>query len=146
MTPTMTSAVKDLQQPGETSTQAIHRLKTPQETMSECQHRLVREAATPTPPATNPPIGMDEPTASNITSTGFKATWTAPNSGTADNYDVIVKQGGTHITGSPFRMAGTTLSKTLSGLTADTEYTVAVTAINADGSATSPSLTVQTLA
>ena len=144
MTPTMTSAVKDLQQPGETSTQAIHRLKTPQETMSECQHRLVKEAASSSPEA---PSGIATPTSAGVTATGFTANWTAPANGDpVTSYQLTVKTGGSNAGGSPFTLDGSTLTKVVGSLTAGTDYDVVVKATNGAGSATSPTLTVTTTA
>jgi len=93
------------------------------------------------------PTGMGMPTVSNVTATGAKVSWAAPTGGSAvDNYIVSVSQGGTNITGSPFTMSGSTLTKTLSGLTADTEYKVVVTAKNSAGQTDSPELAFTTSA
>jgi hypothetical protein len=86
------------------------------------------------------------PTFASITATGAKVNWTAPSGGAVDNYKVHVTKAGTDITGSPFTMAGATLTKTLSGLTASTAYKVSIEAINTAGSSTSPEATLTTIA
>ncbi len=78
---------------------------------------------------------FSDPTISAVTSTGFKVTWVAANNN-VDNYEVSITDDGTDISGSPFTMAGSTLSKTVSGLSSETEYVVNVTAINENGSVT----------
>ncbi len=98
-------------------------------------------------PAITIPDQFDTPTSSAITATGFKVTWTAPNGGSkVDNYEVKVTAAGVDVTGSPFTMAGTTLSKTVSGLTASTDYVVTVKAINTAGELEAVSLAVSTIA
>ena len=93
------------------------------------------------------PGGIAKPTSSAITATGAMITWTAPTTGDAvDNYEVTVTKAGTAITGSPFTMAGSTLSKVLSGLTATTAYKVTVKAINSAGEVSAAELTVTTIA
>jgi len=96
-----------------------------------------------------PPTGLADPTVTNITATGAKVVWTAPSGGSAvDNYIVNVVDGATStpISGSPFTMAGTTLSKTLSGLSASTGYKVVVTAKNSVGEVSSAPVTFTTTA
>ena len=141
---TMTSVLHT--DPTKTMTQELHDAAQSGETMSQTAHRLVTEAnGGGTPPAVQAPSGFAKPTSSNVTATGFKVTWTAPTSGDpVDNYIVAVSTGGTPITGSPFTMSGTTLSKTVSGLTTGTDYDVVVTAVNAGGQANAPALTVTT--
>ena len=96
--------------------------------------------ATPVKPGT-----MAKPSASAITATGAKVTWVAPTTGDAvGNYEVKVTKAGVPITGSPFTMAGATLTKTLSGLTATTAYIVTVKAINSAGSVSAAPLEVTT--
>ena len=86
------------------------------------------------------------PTFASITATGAKVNWAAPTGGAVANYKVHVTKAGADITGSPFTMAGGTLTKTLSGLTASTAYKVAIEAVNASGSSTSPEATLTTIA
>ena len=144
---TMTQVLADDAQAGETLTEVIKRNQQPGETLTETQHRMQETGGGTTPPVTAPPTGFADPTASVITATGFKITWVAPTGGDAvTNYEVSVKAGSTPITGSPFTMAGTTLSKTVSGLTASTDYTVSVKAINGDGNAAAGPVTVSTIA
>ena len=59
----------------------------------------------------------------SLTSTGMKMDWVAP-AGNVDGYSLSVKTGGTDITGSPFAL--TVLTKTLTGLTAATTYSVGI--------------------
>ena len=81
-----------------------------------------------------PPSDFDDPTISDTEADKFKINWKAPKQGdSVDSYSVSVKKGTTSISGSPFTMAGSTLSKVVNGLDADTEYTVVVIAINAGG-------------
>ncbi len=86
------------------------------------------------------------PTFASIAQTTATVNWTAATGGAVANYKVHVKAGTTDISGSPFTMASTTLTKKLTGLTAATAYTVTIEAINASGSATSPAATLTTLA
>ncbi len=98
-------------------------------------------------PAVVAPGKPGTPTFSAITATGGKVNWTASTTGDAvDNYEVAVDKAGAPITGSPFTMAGSTLSKTLTGLTAATAYNVTIKAINAGGNATSTAATLTTTA
>jgi Fibronectin type III domain/Chitobiase/beta-hexosaminidase C-terminal domain len=62
----------------------------------------------------------------------------------ATGYQVTVSKGGTKLAEQPAPVTGT--SQTIQGLTADTEYTVTVTAKNDGGSNESTPLTVKTLA
>ncbi len=97
------------------------------------------------PPPLTKPSGFAKPSSSAITTTGFKVSWVAPSGGSpVDNYEVGITTMGSDITGSPFTMAGSTLSKTISGVGADAEYEVTVTAINAGGNVVADVLTVQT--
>ena len=92
-----------------------------------------------------PPTGLADPTSSAVTATGFKVNWTAPTGGDAvTGYAVTVTKAGSDITGSPFSMAGSTLVKTVSGLTADTDYKVKVEAVNAAGNISSSEITITT--
>ncbi len=94
-----------------------------------------------------PPSGFSIPTEENVTDVGFKVNWTAPSGGDAvTNYEVAVTDGGVAIASSPFTMAGGTLSKTVSGLTASTDYEVTVTAINGAGQIAASAITVSTTA
>lgn len=87
---------------------------------------------------TQAPTGFENPTASNVSATGFTVNWVAPTGGdSVDNYIVSVSQSGTPIAGSPFTMAGSTLQKVVSGLVASTEYHFQVSAVNVGGSAES---------
>jgi len=93
------------------------------------------------------PAGFVKPSSSAITATGFKVTWIAPTGGTrVDNYEVSIKKGTAAISGSPFTMASGTLSKTVSGLVAASDYVVVVKAINKAGEFAAPELTVHTIA
>jgi len=92
------------------------------------------------------PTGFAKPTSSAITATGAKIAWKAPTGGDpVTGYKVSVKAGATAIAGSPFTVAKGTLSKTLTGLTTKTAYTVVVTATNGAGSLDAAALTVTTI-
>lgn len=98
-------------------------------------------------PATSAPTGFAKPTATLVTATGGQVNWTAPTGGDPiTGYSVAVDDGGTPITGSPFAMAGSTLKKVLTGLTATTSYNVVVTATNGGGSIAATALTLTTTA
>ena len=142
--PTLTSVIKDNQLPGETMTQCLHRMKDANETLThEMRDQLDGSGIPPVIPA--PPTGFAAPTSSAVTATGAKITWTAPTGGDAvTSYEVNVSIGIAPIAGSPFTMAGSTLSKTLTGLTTATDYEVDVKAINGDGNVLSPTITVTT--
>jgi len=99
-----------------------------------------------TEPVLIKPDAPDAPTFSDIADTSAKVLWTAPTGGDVDNYKVYVTDGGSDISGSPFTMAGSTLTKTLSGLTASTAYQVSIEAINTAGSSTSAESTLNTTA
>lgn len=93
------------------------------------------------------PSGFADQTISNETSSGFKINWVAPTGGDAvDNYIVDVDEAGTPISGSPFTMAGSTLSKTVSGLNASTSYNTKVTAVNEGGSVSTNAVVATTTA
>ncbi len=147
--PTMTSVLHASKAPNQTLTEYIHSQRNVGESMTECEHRLVAAAVAagggavpvPTPPVFTNPITVD-----NVTDTGGKINWSAATGGTVSNYEVSVKDGGTPITGSPFTMAGGTLSKTVSGLTASTTYSVDVKAINGDGESVGTQVTFDTTA
>jgi len=107
---------------------------------------LLDAAGTP-PPTPQKPTGFAKPTSSAITATGATVNWAAPTGGDAvTGYSVAVDKAGTAITGSPFAMAGGTLKKALTGLTASTAYNVVVTATNGAGSLAAAPLTVTTIA
>lgn len=91
------------------------------------------------------PEGFAIPTVSTLTPASAMINWVAPQGGdTVTGYSVAVDQGGTPISGSPFSMAGSTLKKVLTGLTAATTYNVVVTATNGEGSLAATALTVTT--
>ncbi len=146
MQATTTSAIHDNQQPNETMTQCLHRMRDDDETMTHEARDLV-EAANGSTPIPAPPTGFAKPTATAVTATGGQVNWTAPTGGDPiTGYSVAVDDGGTPITGSPFAMAGSTLKKVLTGLTAATAYNVVVTATNGDGSIAATALTLTTTA
>ena len=94
------------------------------------------------------PSAPAAPTISSVTATGFTVTWTAPaNTGPAiTDYDVQYRvSGATAWTDAGHN--GTTLTVTLTGLTAATDYEVQVQATNAEGTgAWSASATATTAA
>ena len=147
--PTMTSVLHASKAPNQTITEYAHSQRQDGESLTECEHRLVAAAVAagggsvpvPTPPIFTNPITVDA-----ITDVGGKVNWSAATGGAVSNYEVAVKDGGTPITGSPFTMAGGTLSKTLSGLTASTTYSVDVKAINGDGESAGTQITFDTTA
>ncbi len=106
---------------------------------------LIGGTATPAAPVA--PTGFAKPTATAVTATGGQVNWTAPTGGDPiTGYSVAVDDGGTPISGSPFAMAGSTLKKVLTGLTAATSYNVVVTATNGGGSIAATALTLTTTA
>ncbi len=67
----------------------------------------------------------------NITSTGFTANWTAPSIGVVDTYYVdisTVSNFSSVVPGSPFKVAGTLLTKTITGLNSNFNYYLRVRA------------------
>jgi len=121
---TMTGVVHAQMKDGETYTECIHRISLDEETLTQAQHRLV-EDGTPDPTV----ITL---TFTSVTDAGFKVTWN-PQLELDVEYNLVeIEDGGVDITGSPFTMAGSTLSKTVSGLDPSTTYDVTVTAVDSE--------------
>ncbi len=130
---TMTSVIHDNKLATETLTQYLARTKTSTETLTDQQHDLVNDADSTGVVA---PSDFGDPITQRVKPTGFTIVWKEPIGGdSVESYEVAVDQDGTTpITDSPFTMAGTTLRKIVTGLTAETSYTITVTATNAGGS------------
>ena len=125
--PTMTQLLHDNRQAGETLSEVAHRLANDDETLTQAQHRIINDDGT---------VDIDTivVTFENVTASGMKVVWTGQSDVDVGNYKVTVVENGVGaITGSPFTMAGSTLSKTLSGLSASTQYDVNVEALDQFG-------------
>ena len=138
---TLTEALAENRLEGETLSQCAHRLRYEGETMTDAAHRMQGEDGE----GLSLPVFNDPVVAINITDVAARITWDAAD-GQVDNYQVDVAILGTPIANSPFTMAGGTLGKSLSGLTASTQYEVDVTAINENGNDASTQITFDTLA
>ena len=138
---TLTQAIAENRLEGETLTECQHRLRYEAETMTDASKRMQGENGE----GLSLPIFKDPVTVVNITDTSARIEW-LPADGQVDAYSVAVGILGTPITGSPFTMAGGTLRKSLSGLTAATQYEVDVIAINENGNDASTQITFDTLA
>ena len=138
---TLTQAIAENRLDGETMSECQHRLRYESETMTDAAHRMQGENGE----GLSLPVFNDPVTVTNITDTNARVEWLSAD-GQVDAYSVAVAILGTPITGSPFTMAGGTLRKSLSGLTAATTYEVDVTALNENGNDASTQITFDTLA
>ena len=138
---TLTQAIAENRLEGETLSECQHRLRYEGETMTDATHRMQGEDGE----GLSLPVFNDPVVVINVTDTAGRITWEKAD-GQVDAYSVAVAILGTPIANSPFTMAGGTLGKSLSGLTASTNYEVDVTAINENGSSASTQITFDTLA
>jgi len=138
---TLTQAIAENRLEGESMTECQHRLRYETETMTNASHRMLGEDGE----GLSVPVFNDPVVASSITDTTARISW-EPADGQVDAYSVAVSILATPITGSPFTMAGGTLKKALSGLTAETNYEVTVTALNENGNDASTEITFDTIA
>ena len=138
---TLTQAIAENRLEGETLTECQHRLRYEAETMTDASKRMQGENGE----GLSLPVFNDPVVATNITDAGARIEWLQAD-GQVDNYEVAVAILGTPIANSPFTMAGGTLRKSLSGLTAATQYEVDVIAINENGNDASTQITFDTLA
>jgi hypothetical protein len=94
-------------------------------------------AATATPTAVKPPNDPGTPTASDITNTSIKWTWTASSVDTthsaAASYEYQIDSTSTAPTGGTWTSTSTNLTVTTSSLTKNTDYYLHVRARNTDG-------------
>lgn len=120
----LTQAVQNNRREGETMTECIDRIRVDGETMTEMMTRVAIDTPDPVPVTL---------TFSNVTASGFKVSWTQQDEFHVENNQVdVIENGVGPIAGSPFIMAGTTLSKTVSGLNASTQYDVTITPLDTD--------------